>query len=282
VKEIDPSNLHRVLRQYFGSHHYDGLFTASLDHSPTEQLIGKDWHTSALILSAAVEHSAPAQELGAIANPSTRRLTTWRRANAHYKKRFCASLMPGLDKHRVMVLAISAMEQSIVASEDHFLKELGATQHYRRHIVSGRVRVSIGPFLNAQTSEMQTFELPENQAPMALFIAHFLKRIHQEMYFALSSDNPRLVTWNFYADRPPGGPGGALDNAFAMLLGLSNPRGALRWGYFLEDDDVEIDLLADNIAGLLNEIVRVPQRYSFQFDEPSDRAAGLFYWEKWT
>ncbi len=73
-----------------------------------------------------------------------------------------------------------------------------------------------------------------------------------------------------------------MDHAFAMLLGLSNPMGALRWGYFLEDDDVEIDLLADNIAGLLNEIVRVPQRYSFQFDEPSDKAAGLFYWEKWT
>jgi hypothetical protein len=71
MPEIEPATLHRKLSEYLAGHHYDGLFIASLDHSPTEQLIGEKWHTSALILSAAVEHSALAHELGKIANPLT-------------------------------------------------------------------------------------------------------------------------------------------------------------------------------------------------------------------
>jgi hypothetical protein len=89
------------------------------------------------------------------------------------------------------------------------------------------------------------------------------------------------VTWNFLADKPPNGAGGAFDRALAMLLGLSNPGGSLRSGYFLEGDKVETDLLADNIAGLLNEIVRVPERYPEKFGESPQNAAGLFYWEHW-
>lgn len=116
---------------------------------------------------------------------------------------------------------------------------------------------------------------------MVLFIAHFLRRIHQEMHIALSAHTPMCVTWNFLADKPPNGAGGAFDRALAMLLGLSNPGGSLRSGYFLEGDKVETDILADNIAGLLNEIVRVPERYPEKFGESPQNAAGLFYWEHW-
>jgi hypothetical protein len=281
MQQIEPSTLHRSLSEYFAGHDCDGLFIASLDHSPTEQLIGEKWHTSALILSAGVEHSALAHELGQIANPLTCRLTKWTRANSHYRGRFCASLMSGLDRHRVMVFAISAIESSIAASEGHFIRELGGTHCYRRHLLDGRARVSIGPLVNARTGEEHTVELPGNQAPMVLFIAHFLRRIHQEMHVALSAHTPACATWNFFADKPPSGPGGAFDRALAMLLGLSNPGGALRWGYFLEGDKIETDLLADNVAGLLNEIVRVPQRYPQQFGESAQNAAGLFYWERW-
>jgi hypothetical protein len=172
--------------------------------------------------------------------------------------------MSGLGRHRVMVFAISATESSIAASEDHFVKELGGTHCYRRHLLDGRARVSIGPLVNARTGEQHTVELPGNQAPMVLFIAHFLRRIHQEMHLALSVREPFWVTWDFFADKPPNGPGGAFNRALSMLLGLSNSGGALRWGYFLEGDKVETDLLADNVAGLLNEIVRVPQRYPQQ------------------
>jgi hypothetical protein len=86
MPEIEPATLHRMLSGYFAGHHYDGLFIASLDHSPTEQLIGEKWHTSALILSAAVEHSALAHELGQIANPLTRKLTKWTRGELALQK----------------------------------------------------------------------------------------------------------------------------------------------------------------------------------------------------
>jgi hypothetical protein len=117
---------------------------------------------------------------------------------------------------------------------------------------------------------------------MALFIVHFLRRMHQEVQGALSVDAPMSVNWSFFADKPPNGAGGAFNSALGMLLGLSNPRGALRWGYFLEGDEVETDLLADNVAGLLHEILCVPERYSGQFDKIIQEAAGFFYWEHWT
>ncbi|MCS3502284.1 hypothetical protein M2189_008206 [Bradyrhizobium japonicum] len=277
MEQIAPSTLNGRLREYFAGHHYDGLFVASLDHSPTEQLVGEKWHTSALILSARVEHSALAHELGRIANPRTCKLTKWGRANPHYRKRFCSSLMSALSRHRVMVFAVSATESSIAASEQHFIKELGGTSCYRRDVLDGRARVSMGPFVNVRTGDQHTVELPGNQAPMVLFIAHFLRRIHQQMHVALSAQ----VTWNFFGDKPPAGAGGAFDNALAALLGLSNQAGQLRWGYFIEGDIVEIDLLADNVAGLLNEIMRVPQRYPQKFGDET-RGDGLLYWERWT
>ena len=159
MQQIEPSALHRSLTGYFAGHHYDGLFIASLDHSPTEQLIGKKWHTSTLILSSAVEHSALAHELGQIANPQTCKLTKWSRANSHYRKCFCASLISTLDRHRVMVFAISATEPSIVASEEHFINELGGSQSYRRYESNGRTKVSVGPFVNARTGEEHTVDL---------------------------------------------------------------------------------------------------------------------------
>jgi hypothetical protein len=280
--ETEPAALHLRLREYFAGHRYDGLFIAFLDHSPTEQLIGEKWHTSALILSAAVEHSALADELAQVANPLTCKLTKWVRANSHYKKRFYDNLMSGLGRHRVMMFAISATEPSIAASEVHFIKDLGGSQCYRRYVRDGRTRVSIGPLVNARTGEKHSVELSGNQAPMVLFIAHFLRRMHQEVQGGLSVDAPMYVTWNFFADKPPNGAEGAFDRALGMLLGLSDPRGALRWGYFLQGDKVETDLLADNVAGLLNEMMRAPERYSGQFGEIAQDAAGLFYWECWT
>jgi len=57
-----------------------------------------------------------------------------------------------------MVFAISAMEPTIAASEEHFIKELGGTQHYRRHELDGRARVFIRPLVNARTGEKHTVE----------------------------------------------------------------------------------------------------------------------------
>lgn len=50
MQQIEPGALHHSLGEYFAGHHRDGVFIASLDHSPTEQLTGQKWRTSALIL----------------------------------------------------------------------------------------------------------------------------------------------------------------------------------------------------------------------------------------
>lgn len=282
MEPTEESILHRSLQNYFAGQKCDGLFLASLDHSPSEQLDGKKWHTSALVLSAKVEHSALARELAKVSNPISGKLTKWRKANPAYRKRFHANLMSALCQYPVLVFAISATEASIKSSEVHFAKELGATQYYRRHLIGGRTRVSIGPFVNARTGEQHTVDIAENQAPMVLFVAHFLRRMHQEVRAALSTVQAMHVTWNFLADKPPGDAGGAFDRAISMLLGLPNPNGSLRWGYFLQGDKVETDLLVDNIAGLLNEIMLEPQRYSNILQTPNPPSRGVFFWENWT
>lgn len=261
---------------------YDGLFIASLDHSPTEQLVGERWHTTALILSAAVEHSGLAHELATVANPKTRKLSKWSRSNTHYRKRFARALRSELARHHVLVLAISAEEATIAACESHFVNEFGASQHYRRFVQNHRERACIGPVVNATTGEKWTVEIPANQAPMVLFIAHFLRRMHQQMYVALSATNgaATYVTWQFYGDKPPGGGGGAFNKALTLLLGQRNPCGALRWGYFNKGDEAETDLLADNVAGLLNESLESPQRYEWPASGLPQDSVGQFYWER--
>jgi len=279
---VQPSDLHLIIRQHMAAHGHDGLFMASLDHSPTEQLAGADWHTTALILSAGMEHAGLANAIARVANPRTKMLAKWSRSNRHYRRRFCDSFFSALAEHRALVFAISAEEKTISAAEAHFIEQLGATHHYNRRVSGERERVALGPFINAETRETHVVELPSNQAPMALFIAHFLRRIHQQMYAGLVAPDGSgggMLTWNFLADKPPGGAEKPFDQALTMLLGLEDWRGSLRWGYFLCSDQVETDLLADNVAGLLNEAMRYPNRY-FIGNAPSN-SAGLFYWERW-
>jgi hypothetical protein len=280
---MQPSELLPALRWHLASHDSDGMFGASLDHSPSEQLDPSAWHTTVLILSRGMEHAELARAVASVANPLTGRLSKWSKSNKHYRKRFSEDFFRALNEHRVMVFAISAKGSSISESEEHFVRELGAADHYRRQFSGLRERVLIGPFFNARTHEESVLELAPSQATMAFFIAHFLRRIHQTMYHALNSISPvhgGMINWSFFADKPPGGAGGSYDRVLALLLGLQDVRGWLRWGYFMRGDEVETDLLADNLAGLLREAVATPNKYNIHIANHS--GAGLFYWEVWT
>jgi hypothetical protein len=231
-----------------------------------------------------MEHAELARAVASVANPRTGRLSKWSKSNNHYRKRFSGGFFRALDEHRVMVFAISAKGSSISESEEHFVRELGAADHYRRRSSGLRERVLIGPFFNIRTREESVVELAASQATMAFFIAHFLRRINQAMYHAENSISPlhrgMLINWNFFADKPPGGAGGSYDLVLSLLLGLQDTRGRLQWGYFVRGDEVETDLLADNLAGLLREAVATPNKYNIHATHHS--RSGLFYWEVWT
>jgi hypothetical protein len=274
------------LRYHLASYDNDGLFEVSLDHSPSEQLVDlQSWHTSVLVISCGMRHAALARAISQEANPLTGKLAKWSKSNKHYRGRFCAALFRALDDHEVAIMAISARGVTIATAESHLFDELCGKGHYSKINNDGKERVQFGPFMNLRTNESTCIDLPSNQAVMAIFTIHFVRRMHRMMHHALSTISPvhgGMVTWNFYADKPPNGSGGNYNRLLGTLLGMQDCRGSLRWGYFSQGDEVETDLLADNVAGLLRESLAHPTRYEIGTRPPDQRdAKGLFYWERW-
>jgi hypothetical protein len=274
-------NLIAALRRQLQREAGDGLYIVSMDHSPSEQLAGAPWHTTVLVLSRGLEHAALAQNVAKRLRSHTGTLPKWRDASRAFKRRFLDEFLRELESCPAYVFAISATEASVVSSLDHLISQLELAAHYQR--VKGpdsTPKIRLGPFTRASTGETSELVLSENRAAMCLFVAHFVLRMHRHMYDAANADqlnDPGHINWNFFGDKFPGPPDRDMDLMFQILVGQDRGTGRILWGYFRESDSVETDLLADNLAGALTDMVAhreptLPRR---------DESAGLFYWERW-
>ena len=172
---IEPDNLSEVLKDYIAAQSYDGLYTASMDHSPSEQLSGAGWHTTVLVLSAGVEHAQLARDIARTLRPRVGKLTKWSKAGSRYRDMFSVELARYLPKYPVYILAVSATASAIRQSEKHFLNELLLTDRYQRTInVKGSVSVTLGPFWRGPSRKKVMVHLHERRALMCLFISHFV------------------------------------------------------------------------------------------------------------
>lgn len=276
AQTIPPANLlTEALSSWISNGVSDGLYIVSMDHAPSEQLTGLGWHTTVLVLSPAVEHAELAQRLGSRLKPRNPGLSKWVNATRAYRQAFLSRFTSELEQFPgVAVLAVSATEATIEASLPHFISNLGLETHYSR---MGNGHVSLGPFVRGSDREERTVQLSEKRAAMCLFIAHFVRRMHAQMYEAANRDcldDPGHMNWNFYGDKFPGPRNGDMELMFQVLMGVDRSRGRIQWGYFTEGGQQEIDLLVDNLAGALN--VAVERSYSPQ------GKGGLFYWERWS
>lgn len=257
-----------------------------MDHSPSEQLTGEDWHTTILVLSPALEHAVLARRLAEQLRPKTSTLTKWTNATDAYRQNFIKEFFRELAVFPVYVFGVSAQEPNIWKSVDRFVGELGLEGKYQRaESPTKGAKVSLGPFVRASTRETSTLVLSEKRAAMCLFVSHFVLRMHRRMYEAVnanSPNNPTHVNWNFYGDKFPGPPGENMDLMFQILSGLDLGTGRILWGYFKESDEVETDLLADNLAGALNEVARAPGKYALHALPRESEDQGFFYWERWS
>jgi hypothetical protein len=258
----------------------DGLYIVSMDHSPSEQLTGADWHTTVLLASMAYDQANLARVVAARLRPTTKALTKFSRAGRSYRRDFLPCFFDAAGKAPVYVFAISARERAIRHSVDHFINELDIRRFYRRDERPGRsALVTLGPFVQASNGAAVTVRLSERRAAMGLFIAHFVLRMQAAMWEAGNSMTPPigLVNWNFYGDKFAGATGEDLDLMFSMLVQQDRGHGRLLWGYFLEGDTVDADLLTDNVAGALNALVTarsaMPEGHG---------KASFFYWEQWS
>lgn len=277
MMEIDEQ-LKNAISDKLSRQFSDGLYTVSMDHCPSEQLSKSDWHTTVLVLSCGVEHSDLGKSIGLSLRSNNPTLMKWKNATKQYKKNFPDQLFGHLEKYPVYIFAISANKQTIINNVEFFLEQLQASEKYKLEKVGNKNTIHFGPFYNKTTNKKNTIKLSENRAIMALFIAHFVLRMHRRMWEAEEDQNrPHHLNWNFLADKLPGPSNDDMELMVSILLQRYRDKGRILWGYFKESDVVVTDLLADNIAGMLNDIVVQKYKKAISFKDKN----GLFYWEHW-
>lgn len=280
---MSREHLLEVLQQHMRRESVHGLYSLSMDHSPSEQLTGETWHTTVLIMSSHMQHAMLAARLAHRLRHKTGILMKWKNASKKYRDCFLSVFFEELNvSPAVSIFAISAKEEAIRDSAEHFIRELGLQRHYSRAETSeGKIRVEIGPLINVTKGERLTISLSENRALMGLHIAHFVIRMQSCMYEAAKNiDQVSMINFNFLGDKFPGPPGQEMDLMFQALTSFSREKGRIAWGYFGESDTEETDLLADNLAGALNATHR--KQCDFSGSNSNTMDSGLFYWEVWS
>ena len=277
------SSLREALAPHLELNWGDGLYTVSMDHSPSEQLDGRPSHTTVLVASPAIEHSQLAHDIASRLRPRGAVLSKWSKARGRYRRGFWKEFCRHFGKYPVYVFAVSASETAIRSSEQRFVEEFGLSRIYKNEAVDDRRIVEVGPIVNMGTGEKRTLRMSENRALMVLFIAHFVRCVHQTMYEAANS-NPAepagQINWNFYGDKFPGDFGGDMETLFVALTSRNTGLGRILWGAFRQGDQVETDLLVDNLAGILNANA-LKGSEKMRAALPSEAKGGFFYWELW-
>lgn len=269
------------------------MFVCSMDHSPTEQLVGSNrWHTTTLILSVAGNQWDTA---GLIAKASRRqggRLTKWSACRPRQKATFAKVLAACLPETPIYVASISAREEEIVYSFDHMVRELHLSELTRAEERNGKSYLRFGPFVRSGPSgepgEEVYFSLIRTRAIPLIFIVHFMLRMHQGLLLSLRRSEPEVtwMDWQVSADKFPGDVSGGMAKLFYALLGLLPQQGLvsgnLRDLTFLTSDPGSD--LADNIAGMLQDQLSGGSPLSSAAAATTDLGAlapGRHYWEVW-
>jgi hypothetical protein len=237
-----------------------GGFLGCLDHSPSEQLTGADgtWHTTALALSEGGEISDLCRAIIGKLGGQVVDLRKWHQGRrGNYRTKFANALAEELPNHPVKIFVNSVTEGIIKQNVAGCRNELGIAPLYStREPVARRRRAVIGPVQRRDTREETCFDLPEGREAMIVWIAHMLLRWHH-----VSLD----------CERQAGRPTSSIDLFIYMdnLAGEQVSRdlfnfilqhnvrqgviaGNIRLSTFTKSDEVDIDLLSDNLAGLFN------------------------------
>lgn len=260
------------------------FYLVSIDHSPSEQICGSEWHHSAIIVSPTIEHQALADDIGRRVSPSNSLLKQWKSTDDVYRRNFHHLFFQLLKNYPILVLGVSVREASVLSCEEYFASELGVLGRYRRFYNGHKEKVEFGPFVESGNGEPETLVISAKQAPMAIFSAAYLLRVHSLLSQGVCGRG-ETSSWcglrmQVMSDKPPNDFGGKYAKLMWLLLGSSPAQGMLTWGGFTGAEDQQIDLLADNVAGLLNEITLSPEKYIYSGDALLPPVYGVFHWER--
>lgn len=245
--------LSRCLKEKLGVAWIDNLFSASMDHSPSEQLDKSCWYTSVLVIAQAGEDFSLAKKIADKTKSQAGGLRKWAGARAEYKKRFREGLLSGLLSDDVYIFAFSRTRDWIIENSSYSIEQLQAKHAYARFEKNEKFWSRIGPFKEAGGEE-RFIEMSENRALMVFDLAHYVSRIYQAMWRARPDNIGNYLRWSLYSDKFPGGQ--AMGELFSALLSINNSMyGGIKCLEYVESDSALTDLLADNLAGFLNESI---------------------------
>lgn len=284
LKEIAQASQETLARKLATEKFDFSLCTASMDHCPSEQLSDDEWHTSSLIVSSHIQHDDLATRVHNRIKPNRGTPGKWSGLLNNQKENFLAVFFEELRvSSGIAVLSISAHAETIRKELPRMLVELEISHLYQAEsTLTGKKRVVFGPVTNCATGEQITVRLAENRASMCVFIAHFVHRMKAVMHAVANSDGdprPSHVNWNFLADKFAGPTDRDMTLLFRVLLSYSRETGRLAYGYFDNESDQMIDLLADQLAGALDAQVRGTTEVVFSHKKQS--TPDSFYWEVW-
>lgn len=219
----------------------------SIDHSPSEQITNNhDYYTSVIIASMSNNSGLPHDLL---ANRIYEEITRcsknnvkprkWTGSSKKYKENFINLFFNLISNYSdVYIFALTASKEAILKLQDHYIRELLLDGVFIKNNNKYNFALNGGKVLTLSENRFQYF-------------VHFTNFFLKTYLNCIEFTNP-YERWCVYADKFAGDE--TTENLINITLLNYLKNHIILWGCFKESDTVEIDILADNIAGMLKDI----------------------------
>jgi hypothetical protein len=239
-------------------------FIGFMDHSGSDELTGdsEHWHSTALVMSEGDRVMTLTKQIADDLSNRSVGLGKWSKRKPSYRNTFTNVLAERLPKSKVFIAAFSARGRKILMNKITVINELGLSEIYREEVDHKNRTVSvIGPVFNQRDEEI-TFRMLEKRAMMLLWISHFLVRFHLELKRQWTEWKPETegLTWELYINKFVGDDQSSA-KALNFFQGFTSRYFPIRTTFFHESNVVTEEVLADSLAGLINEHARHRDRY---------------------
>ena len=251
--------------------HFLRNFVGAMDACPLDEISKpykpKTWHTNAIVTAPRphlIEQYVAALERSVSIDF---KLRFWKNSSWPYRRNFARGLQSTLIDEQWLGLFVAASanrEQEIITMVPEMLEYLRIGKEWCEYKVNGQEGgISIGPY--PVNGEACNFLLDHRRAIMTLWMAHTSVKLYERF----TRDHKLPVYWELTTDLlihdQPGDPWGV-----KTLMGIIGSKMRDRIRLRVSTEDSCYDMLADNIAALIDTVLRV--KYTMMLPNKYQRA----------